>query len=136
MAYAPSGELVTYIKKILGKYRKDEGIYVFSKPALNIILSEKQITTTRYVTEDIDLNLYDFKLLFIENKQDVMVYVDFYVKPSIGSTMKALLRTIEVNPNDITIAIFNDRYPACNLEFYTTTAPTKGYVNCLLASWS
>ena len=136
MFHPPQAELVTYIKKILGKFRKDEGIYTFSRPTLSIILSKQTISTTKVSSEDIDLSLLGFKMFFIRNTQDTNVYVDFHVKPSVGSELEAYIRTVEVPSNDVVLVLLTDRYPACKLYFYTTSAPTRGYVDCLLASWS
>ncbi len=130
-------EVVNELKKIRGKFLQDEGIYVFSKPALAVITNEQQITTSPWWSDAIDLSSLGFKMFYIENTEDVSVFVDFYSLPSLNSSIQAPIRTnVEVKPNDVVMAIMKDRHIAGKLRFYTTSPPSSGYVNCILASWS
>jgi hypothetical protein len=131
-------EIVHYLKKIAGKFMKDEGIYVFSKPTLAIILSEQQISVSEVWSDVIDTSLLGYKAFFIQNTQDVSIYVNVYARPSLNSTIETPLRDqpFEVLPGETKLAIVNEKIPACRLKFYAGTPPSKGYVNCVMASWS
>ena len=130
-------EIIHYLKKIVGKFMKDEGIYTFAKPTLAIILSEQQISVSEVWSDVLDLSLLGPKVFFIQNEQDVPVYVGFYVRPSPNSIIEAPIREdILVDSGEIKIALLRDRFPACRLKFYAKSSPSEGYVNCVLASWS
>ena len=130
-------EIVHYLKKIAGKFMKEEGIYTFAKPTLAIILSEQQISTSEVWSDVLDLTLLGPKLFFIQNQQDVPIYVGFYVRPSPKSTIEAPIREdILVDSGETKIALLKDRFPACRLKFYAKSSPSEGYVDCVMASWS
>ena len=131
-------EIVIYLKKILGKYLREEGIYVFSKQN---VLTLPQITVS---IGPIESDVYGFtmyrgpKLFFFYNTQDVDVYVDILTAPSPSDTFVPIKSGIRVPSGEAKVAVTNGSTAFNYLKFrYSTLMPSsKGYIKTIVVRWS
>jgi len=130
-------EILGELRKIRGKYLKDEGIYVFAKP--NIYVATYNVSVGEIESEVIDFTNYTgAKIFFFYNRQDKPVYVNIYnsYAPE-GKYYKLRENDIEVLPEEMKVAIATNQTPLLyvKLKMYTLE-PSTGNFDIVIARWS
>ena len=129
-------EILNELKRIRGKFLKDEGIYIFPKPDLHV-LPEYFVSTTPIETDVIDLSNYGGqKLFFLKNDQDVSVLVDFLAGYLPTGDFYTLRSDVEVPANDMRVALLNERHLYVKLRMRASSPPTSGRFYPFLVRWS
>ncbi|MCD6240375.1 hypothetical protein J7K27_02470 [Candidatus Bathyarchaeota archaeon] len=129
-------EVLHELKRIRGKFLKDEGIYIFSKPNL-VLLPEYTTSVTPIETDFIDLSAWAGPKLFLfNNEQDVPVYVDVYACLFVGGKEYPIRTDIEVPANDFRFGILRDRHRIIKLKFRSPSEPSSGKFQPLILTWS
>lgn len=114
------------LRKIRGKFLRDEGIYVVGKPYTHVI-GPLSLSTSVYETETVDLAHAKHKLIFLVNNHDADAKVDVLSGTGMTGTFVKIAPTITVPKQDARIALMNydpHRYLKFNLSL--TSPPTKG----------
>lgn len=132
-------EVLNELRKIRGKFLKEEGIYIFSKPEVYIALAEQQISVTPYYTDLIDFTIYSGpRLFFIYNREDVALNVDFLASPipDLPDEDFINIKSVVVEANSSKIGLMKfDKYIYMKLKLYTFEPPSKGYTSIFIVRW-
>ena len=130
-------EILVYIKKLLGKYRRVEGIYVFPKP-VTVFTSEYNLSVNPLETEVIDLSDLPRKMFFLINKHDTKAYVDIMAGYSITGEFKSIRSTpIEVDKDSIRLAVsVEDPLVYVKTRMWTAENPSRGYFTIIVVGYS
>jgi len=129
-------EILSELRKIRGKFLRDEGIYIFPKPDI-LMLTPRQITTTPQLSDLLDFTAFGgLKLFFMYNTQDVPVFVDFLTSYSPTGEFIPIREGVEVPANGSKIGVLSERHVYMKLRMYTNENPTSGQFMVSIARWS
>lgn len=130
-------EILVYLRKLLGKYRKVEGIYVFPKP-MTIFTKEYTLSVNPVETEVLDLRDIPRKIFFLINKHDVNVYVDIMSSYSpTGDFVSVRENPIKVDSESIRLAVsVSDPLVYVKARMWTQLNPSKGYFTIIVLGYS
>lgn len=131
-------EVLNELRKIRGKFLKDEGIYVFSRPEVYVAVPEQRVSTTPVYTDVIDFtNHGGGRLFFVYNKEDVPVYVEFLTSPypDLADEDFVSIKTLRVDPNAARVGIMRDGHLYMKLKLYAESAPSTGSTTAFVVRW-
>ena len=131
-------EAVIYLKKILGKFLREEGIYIFGKSDV-LTLPEVSVSIGPLESDVYDFSFYRGpKLIFFINGQNVDVYVDVLTAPTPTETFVPIRSDIRVPSGEARIAVTNGGLAFKYLKFrYRTLTPSsEGVFKTIVARWS
>jgi len=129
-------EILNELRKIRGKFLREEGIYIFARSELHTF-PEYFVSTTPIETDVVDLSLFGGqKLFFLKNDQDVSVLVDFLAGYLPMGDFYTLRSDVNVPSGEIRVALLNERHPYMKLRMRSPSPPSKGRFYPFLVRWS
>ena len=119
-------EVLKELRKLRGKFLKDEGIYIVSKPFKHII-GPLTLSTGIYETETVDLSVARQKIIFFVNNHDADANVEVLSGYDMSGTFVSIAPTITVPANSAKIAIMSrDLHRYLKFKLSLVSPPSKG----------
>lgn len=129
-------EVLHELRKIRGKFRKEEGISVFSMPKL-VVFPEYTTSVTTVETDFVDLSDWSGPKIFLfDNEQDVDVYVNIYASAIVGGKAYPVKTDIRVPAESVRFGILRDKHLCIKMAFRSPSEPSSGKFQPLILAWS
>jgi len=120
-------EIISWLKKIHGKFLKDEGIYVVGKPQM-VISSEYHLTVEPIETDVLDLSTMTKKIFFIVNEHDVDAYYVILSSYAPSGVFVPITSTRTVPAKNTKIGVMSkDVHRYIKIRAWTGNNPSEGY---------
>ena len=119
-------EILSELRKIRGKFRKDEGIYVFGRATL-LGFNEYMVSTSPVYTDVFDLSPYRQKIIFYINNEDADVLVQPETSFTGSGPWVPMREEVTVSAGNAKFSVLNDYHPYVRFKLTAGSAPSHGY---------
>jgi len=123
------------LEELISKFKEVTGIEIFPNFSSEFLIEDQQISTSEITSSPSDCRSYKSKLLFFKNEEDVSVFVT--IEGSINSIdWVEIKKDIEIPPGKNYFGVIYDPHPYIRIKAKTTTPPTTGKFNTIIAKYS